>query len=191
MNIEKLQHILSDQPAYRLKQAKKAIFIDLIEDWDEATVFPKDLREKLNKECPLDINATLTISKDANTKKILIKLDDNNEIETVLMKNRDRNTVCVSTQVGCALKCAFCATGKMGLTRDLKASEIVAQVLLISRHLKKKKEHVTNVVFMGMGEPLLNYDATLDAVRILNDKDGLHIGARKISISTSGIIPGI
>ncbi|MDO8424495.1 MAG: 23S rRNA (adenine(2503)-C(2))-methyltransferase RlmN, partial [bacterium] len=102
-----------------------------------------------------------------------------------------RNTVCVSSQVGCPLKCLFCATGKIGFKRNLESWEIVQQVLFFSRILKKESKRVSNIVFMGMGEPFLNYDNVLSAVRILNDKDGLNIGARHISISTAGLVEGI
>jgi 23S rRNA (adenine2503-C2)-methyltransferase len=107
------------------------------------------------------------------------------------MKHEDRNTVCVSSQVGCALGCLFCATGKMGFKRNLEVFEIVEQVLFFARYLKKTKDKVTNVVFMGMGEPFLNYGNVLGAIKILNDKEGFNLGARKFSISTVGITEGI
>jgi 23S rRNA (adenine2503-C2)-methyltransferase len=114
-------------------------------------------------------------------------MQDDENIETVLMKHKERNTICVSTQVGCPLNCSFCATGKMGFKRNLEIGEIVEQVLFFGRYLKAKKEKVTNIVFMGMGEPFLNYDNVLGAIRYLNQKDGFNLGARHISISTSGI----
>lgn len=102
-----------------------------------------------------------------------------------------RNTVCVSSQVGCPLACKFCATGKMGFKRGLTAMEIIQQVIFFARLLKKEKKKITNVVFMGMGEPFLNYDNVMEAIRVMNDKNGLNIGARHISISTVGITEGI
>ena len=121
-----------------------------------------------------------------------ILLADGLAIETVLMKHTDkRNTICVSSQVGCPLGCEFCETGKMGLKRNLTASEIVEQVLFFARYLKNKNEKVTNIVFMGMGEPFLNWENVKKAIEILNDDNCLGIGARKISISTAGIIEGI
>jgi len=191
MHLTQLNEVLKKEPAYRLKQAKKAIFLDLIDDWNKATTLSLNLRNSLNKTCPLSINGELFVSKDENTAKVLITLGDNLKIESVLMRHKDRNTVCVSSQVGCPLGCLFCATGKMGFKRNLEDFEIVEQVLFFARYLKKLRTRVTNVVFMGMGEPFLNYKNVLSAIKILNDKDGFNIGARKFSISTVGITEGI
>ena len=192
MNISALDTILANEPQYRLKQIKQAIFLDLVGNWNEATTLSKDLRKKLNEFCALDIQAEFFISKNKNVIKALITLSDNEKIETVLMRHGDdRNTVCVSTQVGCALGCEFCATGQLGFKRNLAADEIVDQVLLFARYLKKENLRATNAVFMGMGEPFLNYENVLSGIRILNDKDGFNLGARKMSISTAGITQGI
>lgn len=192
MNFSKLEKILKSQPAFRLKQAKKAVFFDLIEDWSEATTLSKDLREILKKEVPLGIKGKMLVSKDGRTVKAAIELEDDLVIETVLMKHTDkRNTICVSSQVGCPLGCLFCVTGTMGLNRDLTASEIVEQVLYFARYLKKQNEKITNVVFMGMGEPFLNWENVSQAIQILNDDNCFGIGARKISVSTAGITEGI
>ncbi|MDP3244510.1 MAG: 23S rRNA (adenine(2503)-C(2))-methyltransferase RlmN [bacterium] len=189
---ENLSKILKTEPAFRFKQAKRLIFVDLIDSWQSATVFPLALRQKLDKECPLRINGQNFRDNKDQTDKALLTLTDGAKIETVLLRHQDkRRTVCVSCQVGCPLACAFCATGKMGFKRNLTASEIVAQVLFFARHLKKNKEKITNIVFMGMGEPFLNYDNVLDAIKILNDKGGFNLGARHFSISTSGIVEGI
>jgi 23S rRNA (adenine2503-C2)-methyltransferase len=191
MNIINLERVLSHEPKYRLKQAKEAVFKNLIENWLEAKVLPLDLREKLNKECMLDINAIFS-SREKEVIKSRIILEDGLSVETVLMKHNDaRNTVCVSSAVGCLLTCTFCATGKMGFKRNLSAMEIIEQVLFFARLLKKENARVSNIVFMGMGEPFLNYENVLAAIRILNDKEGLNIGARHISISTAGITEGI
>jgi len=192
MNLEKLKSALSDEPAYRYKQAYKAVFVDFAEKWEDVTNLPKLLREKLEQEFPLKIKSKIFESADGETAKALVFLDDENRIETVLMRHKDgRNTVCVSTQVGCPMGCDFCATGKLGFTRNLTADEIFIQVLLFARFLKGKQSVVTNVVFMGMGEPMLNYDNVMSAIKVLNDKDGFNIGARKISISTCGVVDGI
>ena len=195
MILENLENILKSEPSFRLKQAKRAVFHELINDWDQATNLSLVLREKLKNECLLEINHQLFFSKDKNTVKALIALEDGSQIETVLMIHTDkRATVCVSCQVGCPLKCAFCATGQMGLKRNLTTGEILDQILLFSRYLKKEfqpKRALTNIVFMGMGEPFLNYENVWEAIRIINDKDCFNIGARKISISTSGITEGI
>jgi len=192
MELEIFEKIFIGQPSFRIKQAKKALFCDFIDDWNKATIFPKDLRERLNREFPILANAEAFFSKDKKTVRILFFLKDGLKVEAVLMRHIDgRNTVCVSSQIGCPLGCIFCATGKMGFKRNLNSMEIVWQVLFFSRFLKKEKERVTNIVFMGMGEPFLNYENVMGAIRILNDKDGMNIGARHISISTIGIIEGI
>jgi 23S rRNA (adenine2503-C2)-methyltransferase len=210
MNLNKLEKILEKEPVFRLKQIKKAVFRDLIESWSEISTLPKNLREQLAKECPINElkeEKTLT-SKDNQTIKMLFKLVDGCKVESVLMRHiGERITVCVSSQVGCSIGCEFCATGQQGFKRNLSSGEIIDQVLFFARSLKKTKgkvgdevatssspfavARVTNVVFMGMGEPFLNYDNVLEAIKILNDKDGFNLGARHISISTAGIIEGI
>jgi 23S rRNA (adenine2503-C2)-methyltransferase len=194
MNAKKLSDILAHEPKFRLKQIKRALFFDLLDDWEKVTTLPLELRKKLKRDCPLNIDAHFLVSKDKQTVKACIELSDGLQVETVLMQHKgktDRNSVCVSTQVGCALGCTFCATGTMGLKRNLEAMEIVEQVLFFARYLKEKKEKITNIVFMGMGEPFLNYDNVIEAVRILNGEEGFGFGARRISISTSGVIEGI
>ncbi len=192
MNLDNLKKVLELEPKYRVKQAKEAVFKNLICDWNKASFFTLPLREKLNKDCPLLINAESLVSKKKDSIKARITLEDGLLIESVLMRHKDgRNTVCVSSQVGCPLDCQFCATGKMGFKRNLEPMEIVEQAIFFARYLKKGGKKVTNITFMGMGEPFLNYDNVLKAVRILNSKEGLNIGARNISISTAGIIEGI
>ncbi len=197
MDFGKLEQILANEPGFRLKQAQKAIFQDLIEDWNEAVVLPLSLRQKLAEVLPLPIRAETIVAADHKTVKALITLTDGLKVETVLMRYPDRNTVCVSSMVGCPLACEFCATGKMGFKRNLEAEEIVEQVLFFKRYLKSacpamaKKSPLCGVVFMGMGEPFLNYDNVMAAIRILNSKDGFNIGSRHISISTVGIVEGI
>lgn len=191
MNLLSLERALEKEPSFRLKQAKKAVFQDLIEDWDQAMVLPLSLRQKLNQEFSLKIEAEVFISEDKKTIKVLIGLQDGLKTEAVLMRYADRNTVCLSSMVGCPLACEFCATGKMGFKRNLTASEIIEQFLFFNRYLKKENRKVNSVVFMGMGEPFLNYNNVLEAIRVLNDKDYCHIGARHISVSTVGIINGI
>ncbi len=194
MNITDLKKILEKEPSFRLKQVKKAIFVDLIENWQQATTIPQDLRQKLSEIYlipELKIEKTLT-SKDGETLKALFRLKDGLKIESVLMRHiDDRRTICVSCQVGCSIGCKFCATGQQGFKRNLLPLEIVPQVLFFARLLKKSDEKITNVVFMGMGEPFLNYDNAMAAIKILNDKDGFNLGTRHISISTCGIVEGI
>lgn len=192
MNISDIKEIIKNEPKYRLNQIRKSIFVDLIDDWDMMTGIPKILRKKLKEKVILSIESEVFADKNNETLKALIRLEDGRQIETVLMRHKDgRNTVCVSSQVGCAMACTFCATGRMSLFRSLTTDEIVEQVVLFSRLLKKENKRVSGVVFMGMGEPLVNYDNVLAAVRVMNDVDGLYIGARYISISTCGIIEGI
>ena len=195
MNLENLKKALSGQPNFRFKQTHKAILVDLISDWNDNTTLPKPLREDLNKNCSLEIKSELFGSKTSETLKALITLEDDKKVETVLMKHEDgRATVCVSSQVGCPMKCSFCATGKMGYKRNLTVSEIVEQVLFWQRYLHTDEEspdRVTNVVYMGMGEPFLNYDNVMESIRLINDPDGFNIGARHISVSTCGLIDEI
>jgi len=138
MNLTKLDKILEEQPSYRAKQIKLALFNDLIQNWDEVKTLPLSLRETLNKECTLSIDSQIVASDDKNTIKALIKLKDGLSVESVLMRHKEkRNTVCVSSQVGCPLNCSFCATGKMGLKRNLEVFEIIEQVLLFARNSKE------------------------------------------------------
>ncbi|MDA3815706.1 MAG: 23S rRNA (adenine(2503)-C(2))-methyltransferase RlmN [Patescibacteria group bacterium] len=193
MNLETLDKILEDQPGFRKKQALKFIFQDLGGDWDDATIFSKETRQKLKEKLSLKIDFEILWAKNKNSAKALVRLEDGVSIEAVLMKGEKRNTVCVSSQAGCPLGCVFCATGKKGFVRNLEYWEIVQQVLIFARILKKdfKVESVTNGVFMGMGEPFLNYENVMKEANFINSKEGFEIAARKISISTAGIIPGI
>lgn len=200
MNLNNLNNVLKSEPSFRQKQTRQLIFKNLISDWQEATNLSPKLKEELNEECPLEIKADFFVGRDKKTVRALIILEGGLKIESVLLRHGDgRNTVCVSSQVGCPLACSFCATGQIGFKRNLEPMEIVEQVLLFARYLKREKtatkekkvKLVNNVVFMGMGEPFLNYDNVLRAIKIINDKDGLNIGARRISISTAGIIEGI
>ncbi len=195
MNLSILHQVIKDEVKFRHSQIEKAVFGDLIDNWDQATVLPKALREKLNQDCPLDIVAEVitTEGKEA-THKALITLEDGLQVEAVLIRQSGaRNTVCISSQVGCPLNCAFCATGKLGFSRNLKAHEIVEQVLFFMRELKKEDndEKVDNIVFMGMGEPFLNYIEVMKALKWLNDPESFNFGARRLSVSTSGICEGI
>jgi 23S rRNA (adenine2503-C2)-methyltransferase len=182
------------QPAFRLKQVRQAVFGDLVASWDEVSTLPKAVREALAAEVPL---MTLTLervseAKGGGTRKALFRTHDGHPIEAVLMRHEDgRRTVCVSSQAGCPMACTFCATGKLGLARNLTAAEILDQAMAFARELKPLGERVSGVVMMGMGEPLHNLDNVLAAMREMNAADGLGIGARRLSISTCGIIPGI
>lgn len=192
LNLKRLHLILKEYPSFRARQVNRSIFRELVGSWEEVTNLPKGLREILERECPISIEAEIVTAEDGKTAKAVISLNDGVAIETVLMRHRGgRNTVCVSSQAGCSLGCDFCQTGQQGFTRNLTVGEIVGQVLLFARLLKPEDERVRNVVFMGMGEPFLNYDAVMKAIRLINDPEGMKIGARRISISTIGIVKGI
>jgi 23S rRNA (adenine2503-C2)-methyltransferase len=157
------------------------------------TNLPKSLRERLAQEKTIGVLEVVDAARspDGRTRKDLLRLPDGETIEAVLMRYERRRTACLSTQVGCAMGCPFCATGQMGLRRDLSGGEIVAQALHFARQLQTDGERLTNVVLMGMGEPLANYDASLDAIRRLNHAEGFRLGQRHITLSTVGLVPQI
>jgi len=190
-----LAELLQDlnQPPFRAKQVWQGIYQNLWTDLADFSNLPLSLRDQISSQFNL---GGLTLekelsSKDGQTHKYLYRLDDGSAIETVLMAYHDRNTVCVSSQVGCAIGCKFCATGNMGLIRNLTTGEIVEQVIRSASILSLKDNKLTNVVLMGMGEPFHNYKAVRDAITILNDSEGFGMGKRRFTISTVGIVPGI
>lgn len=195
MNISQLSEVLKNQPKFRFKQAYQAVYQDYISDWQEASVLPIALRAQLNELCPLDINGELIKDKlKKEAEKVLITYDDDVTIETVLIRHRDgRHTICLSSQAGCPLACSFCATGAAGFERDLSAEEIQQQYIFWARQLKKenKGEQIDNLVFMGMGEPFLNYDNFIKAAREFHNPEKFNIGSRRMSVSTAGIVEGI
>jgi 23S rRNA (adenine2503-C2)-methyltransferase len=187
------QLLAMGEPRFRAKQIWTAFYQNYKNAIDEISTLPKPLREKLSEIYnfePLKTVRTIK-SQDGLTKKTLFALHDGALIETVLMIYEDRRTLCISSQSGCSLSCTFCATGQMGFTRNLSQGEIVAQVLNFARDLAGQGERVTNVVVMGMGEPFLNYDQVMGAIARLNDADGFGLGARRITVSTVGIVPRI
>ncbi len=196
LSYEQLQDVLIKelkQPAFRVNQIWYGVYKNLWSQPDEFSNIPKGLREKLFDRYefqPLVPIQTLK-SNDNETEKILFQLHDQKAIETVLMKYDQRRTLCISTQAGCAMGCVFCATGQMGFKRHLTAGEIVEQVLFFARQLKTDDEKVTNIVLMGMGEPFHNYEATMKAIDLLGDPNGLGLGARRFTISTVGLVPMI
>jgi len=181
-------------PKYRAKQILQAICKEGKDSYDQITTIPQSLKDLLTKEVPIfSLKPTVVLtSKDGCTTKALFELTDGKKIEAVLMRFQDgRYSVCVSSQVGCQLGCKFCATGTMKFGRNLKGEEIADQILFYAQLLQKEDKKISNIVFMGMGEPFMNYDNVLQSVKIMNDKDGLNIGARNITISSSGICEGI
>jgi len=179
-------------PKFRYKQLITAVFKNFIIDFDELTTYPKQLREELKEKFSLTTMTLKEEHKSSQTVKFLLEMKDKQYVESVLMQHSDgRNTVCVSSQIFCAVGCTFCATGANKFSRSLTTQEIIEQVLFVARYLKKYDEKVTNVVFMGQGEPFLAYNQVIGAIEILNSEDYFGIGARHITVSTSGIIPRI
>ncbi|MCF6147553.1 MAG: 23S rRNA (adenine(2503)-C(2))-methyltransferase RlmN [Candidatus Kuenenia sp.] len=178
-------------PSYRGEQIFSWIYNKGATSFNQMSNIPVSFREQLAVKCRIFQTKMhiITASKD-KTEKFLLRLPDNNFIECVLLRDGKRNTVCVSTQVGCAMDCKFCASGILGLKRSLNTGEIIEQILHIKNHLPSN-EHITNIVFMGIGEPLANYENVIKALRIINADWGLGIGARNITISTVGVIDGI
>lgn len=177
-------------PRYRVDQIWSWLYHKAAVSWDEMTNLPLALREELAAAgltlSGLEVADKVTASD--GTVKYLFRLEDGAAIESVFLPETHRNTVCLSTQVGCGMGCAFCATGQNGLTRNLSAGEIIDQPLYIGR---LQRTHLSNLVMMGQGEPFSNYDAVLKAVRLMNDPAGMGMGARHITISTCGVAPGI
>ncbi len=177
--------------AYRAKQVFRWLYRIGVRSFDEMTDLSDELRHKLKRKFYITHPVMLDSRRSASdgTTKYLLKLEDGSTIETVFLPERDRAAICLSTQVGCKFACSFCASAPFGFVRNLKTSEILDEVLFVKSRNPAKP--VTNLVFMGIGEPFDNYDNVLKAVRLFNDPDAFHIGARKITISTCGIIPGI
>ena len=171
---------------FRAEQILHSLYRDYIADWSEATTLPLDFREELKKEFPLTEASLLDVSESSDgTRKLLVGFEDGNSVETVLIPATGRFTQCISTQVGCAMGCAFCASGSQGVVRSLSSDEIVAQYMLARRF-----GEITNIVVMGMGEPFANYDETMRALKLINAGKGPNLGARHITISTCGVVPG-
>ncbi|MBV9691138.1 MAG: 23S rRNA (adenine(2503)-C(2))-methyltransferase RlmN [Ktedonobacteraceae bacterium] len=213
LTLPQLQQWLKEQgePSFRAKQIYNWLYTHLVTDFAEMTSLSQALRSRLAQQAcigPIVVRRELR-SKDDRTRKILLELPDGKLVESVLMlypplgESGARATVCVSSQAGCAFGCTFCATGQMGFDRHLSAGEIVAQVLYFARELRKAPwtavglpnskpiDHITNIVLMGMGEPLHNYDNVLRALHILNSADGFNLGARHMTVSTVGLVPAI
>jgi 23S rRNA (adenine2503-C2)-methyltransferase len=178
---------------FRAKQIFDWIYDKGVGTFEAMTSLSAPLRQKLTLAFPFPLlkEARFLCSSDNETEKFLWELPDGKKVESVLILSGDRRTVCVSCQVGCPARCAFCASGKLGLIRNLSAAEIVEQVLHIDRYLKKKGERVSHIVFMGMGEPMENYDAVIAAIRIFCCPDAFNISQRRITVSTVGVVEGI
>jgi 23S rRNA (adenine2503-C2)-methyltransferase len=195
LSLETLRSRLTDwgEPSYRAHQVWSALYQGLVDGPAQITTLPAALRHRLAQafRSTSFTSQEVTRSRGGGTEKLLLRLPDGPAIEAVLMRYQRRRTACVSTQAGCAMGCSFCATGQMGLKRHLTSGEIVEQVLLMARGLRQRQDHLTNIVVMGMGEPFHNFQATMQAIDRLHHPQGFGFGARRITISTVGLVPGI
>lgn len=177
------------EPPFRAKQVMQWLYHKGQTQIQHMTNLPSSLRQKLLEAAQVDLPSVekKRTAKDG-TRKYLLRLHDQEKIETVFIPEGNRFTICISSQAGCAMGCSFCATGQGGFSRNLTKGEIIGQILITQKDIK---ERITNVVVMGMGEPLANYDEVMDAIQLCNDPLGFGIAARKLTISTCGLIPGI
>jgi 23S rRNA (adenine2503-C2)-methyltransferase len=181
-----------NEPLFRAEQIFDWLYVKRVNSFEEMSNLSKGLREKLEQHFQfVTLKEIAKFESKDGTVKFLFELYDGNAIETVLMKHNYGNSVCVTTQVGCKVGCTFCASTLGGLKRDLRAGEIVAQVLECQRMLDATNERVSSIVIMGIGEPFENYDSTMNFLRIMIHEKGLNIGQRHITVSTSGIVPSI
>ena len=190
-NLEDLKEELISlgEKKYRAEQIFKWLYVDKVKEFDEMTNLSLELREKLKKEYTMCNFKILKKQESADgTKKYLFDVLDGNAIETVLMQYHHGKTICVSSQIGCKMGCKFCASTGIQFVRNLTSGEIVEQILAVEQDIGDK---ISNIVFMGIGEPFDNYDNVMQAIKIINNQKGLNIGARHISISTSGLVPMI
>ena len=190
-NLDELKDELEQlgEKKYRAEQIFKWIYVDKVKEFDEMTNLSIELREKLKKEYTMcNFNILKLQESSDGTKKYLFDVLDGNAIETVLMQYHHGKTICVSSQIGCKMGCKFCASTGIKFVRSLTAGEIVEQIIAVEQNIGDK---ISNIVFMGIGEPFDNYDNVMKAIKIINNQKGLNIGARHISISTSGLVPMI
>lgn len=188
--VEELLNIFPGEPSFRHRQLYRWLHNRSVGEFEEMSNLSLDFRHHLSAGYSITNMQILKESQSQTeaTSKFLIQLEDGESIETVYMEFEERSTVCVSTQVGCAVGCPFCATGQMGLRRNLTAGEILGQLHLLRQELQLE---FSNVVFMGMGEPFHNYDAVMQALEIMTDTEGYGLSARKVTVSTAGVIPRI
>lgn len=181
------------EPHYRAQQIWSGLYSDYHADWSGFSSLPKSLREHMGADWNFDALEPVAerTSADGQTHKTAFRLHDGQQIEAVVMRYSKRSTLCISSQAGCAMGCVFCATGQMGFRRHLSSGEIVAQVIYYARKLRLEGARPTNIVIMGMGEPLHNYDNTMGAIDRLNHPQGFNFGARRFTISTVGLVPMI
>ena len=177
-------------PSFRATQIYKSVYQRAFEDFELMTDLPKSLRVSLAEEWDIKLPPVhRRFDSMDGTRRYLVRLADGELAETVYIPEENRDTICISSQIGCALACTFCLTGQLGLTRHLSAGEIVTQALIAQR--ENISERGFNIVLMGMGEPLHNYDSVMKVIRILHDEDGLNMSMSRITLSTAGLLPGI
>jgi 23S rRNA (adenine2503-C2)-methyltransferase len=205
LTYKQMQTLLAgwDEPRFRADQLWRWLYASLADGWEQMVNLPTSLRQRLAAETDLSPLTPVDYQESASgqTRKVLFRLGDGETIESVLMRYTDRRTACISTQAGCGMGCPFCATGQGGLVRNLSAGEIVGQVIHLARQVSEtelrqpsgaEQAHpIGNVVLMGMGEPLANYAASLQAIETLADPRGYNLGARRVTLSTVGLVPGI
>src|ERR1700733_1097952 len=180
-------------PAFRATQIYKSVYQRWFDDFEQMTDLPKSARASFAAEWGIKLPGVhRRFDSTDGTRRYLIRLSDGEFAETVFIPEENRNTICISSQVGCALACTFCLTGQLGLTRHLSPGEIVAQVLIAQRdNLSWELRDTFNIVLMGMGEPLHNYDNVMKALRILHDEQGLNMSMSRMTLSTAGLLPGL
>lgn len=182
-----------DLPKYRVTQFNQKYYKEYISSFEQLTTWPKDLREKLSQEVPFSklIFQSANFSKKGDTQKVLFKTIQGNYVESVLIKEKGRNTVCVSCMSGCPVGCIFCASGQMGLNESLTTQQILDQILYFARELKLQNDKISNIVYMGMGEPLLNLKSVSRSILTIADKDKLAFSKRRVTLSTSGYVQNL
>jgi len=192
-DLEEIEHLVSgmNQPPYRARQVFSGIYRRQRRSWDHFPDLGRELREKLDERCSLEYPPVrrVFVSKDG-TRRYLFEIAPGLKIESVFIPEQHRDTLCISTQAGCAVGCLFCVTGRLRMIRDLTPGEIVGQVLALQSDRQVIARRL-NVVVMGMGEPLHNYDNVMKAVRLITDERGISISPRRVTLSTSGVVPGI
>jgi 23S rRNA (adenine2503-C2)-methyltransferase len=194
MPLAELEAFLSrwGKERYRARQISRWIYRGFVEDFSAMTDLSKDFREELSRECRISsLTADKTEASADGSEKTLFRLEDGDTVECVLIPEEDRRTLCISSQAGCALKCGFCATGATGFRRNLTSAEIVHQVCFAAKRLSEREERLTNVVFMGMGEPLENLTEVSRAIGILLSQFGFGLSGKRVTVSTAGVVPAM
>ena len=194
-NFEDLVNVIiqAGQPEFRANQIWLGLYQNFYSNWEQFTNLPKELRNEFENKFSFGVIDSQKIIKSGNegSQKSLFFTYEGFPVESVLLKSDNRHTLCISTQSGCAMGCVFCATGKLGLLRNLSSGEIIEQLIFFERTLNHQEKRINNIVIMGMGEPFTNYESVKNAIKIINHPEGINLGSRRITLSTIGIIPQI